>query len=68
MVTQKVAQDIIDIFDLKENQGLSNDEKRKMISEIIIDVYTKGYDSGRKNGIKDCITSLTDLNAKNIKS
>lgn len=45
MNISKTANDITNLYGLKENQNLSNEERFEKIKEIIEEIYYKGYNS-----------------------
>lgn len=57
----QVADEIFRIFALKENENLSNEEKKQMISKIVLKVYENGKYYGSKKAIKLCKDSLTNV-------
>lgn len=65
MVTAQIAHQIFEIFALKENEALSNEQKKDMIKKIVVDVYNKGRRSGHNNAVKICQDALKGLENSN---
>lgn len=61
MNTKQIAEQIFEIFSLKENEELSNEQKKVMIENIIVKVYCKGRISGHNRGVYICQNALKGL-------
>ena len=65
MISIQIADEIFRIFALKENQNLSNDEKKNLVEKIIVDVYNEGRRSGHNMAVKICKNALNGLENAN---
>lgn len=65
MNTAYMANKIFEIFALKENQNLTNEQQKNMVEKIIEDVYNKGRRSGHNKAVEICKNALNGLEHAN---
>jgi len=65
MITRKIAYDIYQIFALKENQNLTNEQQIDEVEKIIISTYKKGQRSGHIKAVDICKKALIGLEEAN---
>ena len=53
MVLKAVAHKINDIYGLKENENLTNEQRIEKVEKIISELYTNGRKSGYNLGVYD---------------